>query len=149
MICRFLRRICSFELTVPLEAFMILLFLQSVSKSRGKVGENIPPKIMRQKKKNHLSTSQHSWSNSFFPQFTDWGSHGIYTPDGHKPDCGIIEALTTPMMKCRLSRPHATAGLKLTHWGKTFKLPARRRAFLLIEFTQELRKGPSQELGPE
>ena len=147
MICQFLRRMCSFELTVPLEAFMVL-FLQSASKNRGKVG-GVTQKLRGKKKKNHLSTSQHSWSNGFFPDFTDWGSHGIYTPDGHKPDCGIIEALTTPMMKCRLSRPHANASLKLTLWGKTFKLPARRRAFLLIEFTQELRRGPSQERGPE
>lgn len=49
MICQFLRRICSFELTVPLEAFMVLLFLQSASKSRRKVG-GVTQKLWGKKK---------------------------------------------------------------------------------------------------
>ena len=49
MICQFLRRMCSFELTVPLEAFMVL-FLQSASKNRGKVG-GVTQKLRGKKKK--------------------------------------------------------------------------------------------------
>ena len=49
---------------MPLEAFIVLLFLQSVSKNRGNVRGKYSPESYGAK--NHLSASQHSWSNGFF-----------------------------------------------------------------------------------
>lgn len=79
----------------------MLLQADKVFLKTGKVKGEYPVKSDRAKKSAKCFSA--FLVRVLFSGFTDGGVRGIYTSNGHKPACGFIGALTTPVTKCRRS----------------------------------------------